>query len=145
MKTENGYYVWKKADKPESINKYFTTGEFSCQCKHSSCIEQKISVDLIERLTYLREAKASPMTITSGFRCKQHQEDIRNSGVSTVVAKVSQHELGNAADVKFRALRIEEWMNDAKQKFSYIGIATNFLHLDIRPAKVKGEWVTWKY
>ncbi len=145
MKTENGYFVWKKADAPQSINKYFKTSEFSCQCKLESCVDQKISVDLIDRLTYLREAKQSPMTITSGFRCKQHQENIRNSGVSTVVAKVSQHELGNAADIKFRALRIEEWIADAKTKFSYIGIATNFLHLDIRPAKVKGEWVTWKY
>lgn len=145
MKVDNGYYVWKKTDKPEKINDYFSTGEFSCQCKLPSCVDQKISVDLIDRLTYLRVAKKSPMTITSGFRCTAHQEEIRNSGVSTVVAKVSQHELGNAADVKFKALRIDEWMNDAKTKFSYIGIATNFLHLDVRPAKVKGEWVTWKY
>lgn len=145
MKLENGYFVWNKNDSPEMLNNYFRTSEFSCQCKHSSCVEQKISEDLINRLTYLREAKQSPMTITSGFRCKQHQEDIRKSGVSTVVAKVSQHELGNAVDVKFRALRIDEWINDAKRKFSYIGIATNFLHLDTRPAKVKDQWVTWRY
>lgn len=145
MKIENGFYVWKKTDKPQSINKYFTTNEFSCQCKLASCVDQKVSVELIDRLTYLREAKKCPMTITSGFRCTAHQEEIRKSGVSTVVAKVSQHELGTAADVKFKDLRIDEWMNDAKQKFSYIGIATNFLHLDTRPAKVKGEWVTWKY
>lgn len=145
MKLENGYFVWNKNDNPEMINSYFRTSEFSCQCKHSSCVEQKISEDLINRLTYLREAKQSPMTITSGFRCKQHQEDIRKSGVSTVVAKVSQHELGNAVDVKFRALRIDEWINDAKRKFFWLGVASNFLHLDTRPQKAKDVYVIWKY
>lgn len=144
MKAEEGYYRWKKGDKLK-INDYFVTSEFSCQCKHVECVDQKISEDLIQRLSQLRKTKGVPMSITSGFRCHKHQEDIRNSGVSTVVAKVSQHEIGNAADVKFNSLSIDQWIEDAKALFTYIGLANTFLHLDTRPAKVKGEHITWKY
>lgn len=144
IKASSGYYRWKKGDKLK-INDYFSTSEFSCQCKHVDCVDQKISEDLIQRLSELRESKNTPLTVTSGFRCKKHQEDIRNSGVSTVVAKVSQHELGNAADVKFKTLTIDQWIDDAKKKFSYIGIASTFLHLDTRQAKEKGTFVTWRY
>lgn len=144
MEAKNGYYTWKKGESLK-INNCFSTYEFSCKCKHADCIDQKISAELIDKLTEIRLGMKCPMTITSGFRCARHQEDIRNSGVSTVVAKVSQHELGNAADAKFSSLRIDEWINEAKKRFSYIGVATNFLHLDTRPAKVAGQIVTWKY
>lgn len=141
---KDGYYIWKKGEL-KKIGDYFNTKEFSCQCKHDDCVDQKVSEELIKRLSTIRYRKQSPMTITSGLRCKKHQEDIRNSGVSTVVAKVSQHELGNAADAQFKSLRIDEWINDAKLYFSYVGIATNFLHMDTRPAKEPGVIVTWKY
>lgn len=144
MKIENGYYLWNKGDRVK-INEYFSTQEFSCQCEHTDCVEQKISKILIEKLTTIRELKNSPAKVTSGFRCSKHQEDIRNSGVSTVVAKVSQHELGNAADIRFNQIKVADWIEDAKKLFDYIGIAENFLHLDTRKAKVKGQYVTWKY
>ncbi len=145
MKPENGYYRWRKGDRIK-INEYFNTTEFACQCEYDDCVDQKISEDLIKRLSSLRELKSVPLTITSGFRCTKHQEDIRNSGTSTVVAKRSQHELGNAADVKFNSLSsVEAWLEDAKKLFSYIGIAKTFLHVDTRPAKVQGTHVTWKY
>lgn len=144
MKSENGYYRWTKGDRIK-INEFFSTHEFTCQCEHADCVDQVISEDLIKRLSKLREVKKTSITITSGFRCKKHQEDIRNSGVSTVVAKVSQHELGNGADVKLKGLSVEEWLEDAKKLFWYIGLAKTFLHVDTRPAKVQGTHVTWKY
>lgn len=144
MKIKNGYYSWTKNEKVK-INKYFYTSEFTCQCEHEDCLIQKISEDLIERLCELRELVNAPIQITSGFRCQKHQEDIRNSGVSTVVAKVSQHELGNAADIKFKNIDVKDCIEHTKKFFSYIGIANTFLHVDTRPAKVKGEFITWRY
>lgn len=144
MKIESNYYIWTKGDRVK-INDYFSTHEFSCQCEHTDCVTQKISAELIEKLTTLRKLKDSPVKVTSGFRCTKHQEDIRNSGVSTVVAKVSQHELGNAADIRFNNLEVADWIDDAKRIFDYIGVAKTFLHLDTRKSKVKGEHVTWKY
>ncbi len=144
MKIETDYYIWSKGDRVK-INEYFSTHEFTCQCEHADCITQKVSVELINKLTTLRKLMNTPAKVTSGFRCRKHQEDIRNSGVSTVVAKVSQHELGNAADIKFGTLAVADWLDEAKKLFDYIGIAKTFLHLDTRKAKVKGQHVTWSY
>lgn len=140
VKRENGYIIWDKSDK-EHISKWFTTTEFNCKCEHDTCKEQKISEELINRLEWLREASKSPVRIHSGFRCEKKQEDIRKSGTSTVVAKKSQHELGNAADVSVSALTIPHLMKLAEMKFKSIGIALNFLHLDTRDDKVR----RWNY
>lgn len=86
VKIENNYYIWNKGENLW-MNNWFKTKEFECKCTNKECIEQKISVELVKRLTAIREYTKSPMRITSGFRCTKHQEDIRNSGVSTVVAK----------------------------------------------------------
>lgn len=140
IKIENGYYVWKKGDSLW-INNWFKTTEFSCKCKHSSCVEQKIAVELINRLTDIRVEVKSPMRVHSGFRCSAHQEDIRKSGVSTVVAKKSTHELGNAADISVSRLITGELVNVAARKFHSIGIALNFIHVDLRDDKVR----RWNY
>ena len=140
IKIEDGYYVWKKG---ESIwlNNWFKTTEFSCKCKHPSCVDQKISVDLINRLTDIRQEAKSPMRIHSGYRCSAHQEDIRKSGVSTVVAKKSTHELGHAADISVSRLVPGELLKIAQNKFFSIGIALNFIHVDLRDDKTR----RWNY
>lgn len=140
IKIENGYYTWKKGD-ALWLNNWFKTSEFSCQCIHKECVDQKLSVELLNRLTDIREEVKSPMRIHSGFRCRAHQEDIRNSGVSTVVAKNSTHELGNAADISVSRLITAELVNVAAKKFHSIGIALNFIHVDLRDDKTR----RWKY
>jgi len=140
IKTVDGYYVWKKGESLW-LNNWFKTREFSCQCSHKECVDQKIAVELINRLTEIREQAKSPMRVHSGFRCHAHQEDIRNSGVSTVVAQKSTHELGDAADVSISSLITAELVNLAAKKFHSIGIALNFIHVDLRDDKVR----RWKY
>ena len=81
------------------------------------------------------------MRVHSGFRCSAHQEDIRKSGVSTVVAKKSTHELGNAADISVSRLITAELVNMAAKKFYSIGIALNFVHVDLRDDKTR----RWNY
>jgi len=146
MTIKDGYYIWTKNQK-QPINSYFNTKEFTCQCNYSDCIEQKISVDLVERLTKLREAINSPLIITSGFRCSKHQKDLIKAGVNTVVATKSQHELGNAVDCYplKKQIDMNTFLEKAKELFYSIGIANNFLHLDIRPKKQNGEYRLWKY
>ena len=140
MRQVDGYYIWNKGD-IYSFNKYFKTNEFSCQCKHPECVEQKTSIELISKLTELRKAMNEPLTVTSGFRCEAHQEDIRKSGVSTVVAKKSTHELGDAADIKPTRTPIKDFETIAARYFKAIGTAKNFLHLDLRDDKVR----RWPY
>ncbi len=144
MTIKDGYYIWTNGDK-DSINQYFNVSEFSCQCKHKECLEQRISVDLVTRLTTLREAVGKPLRVTSGFRCKAHQDDLRASNVNTVVSTQSQHELGNAADVQFRQLKVDDWTLETKKLFFTIGLSSTFLHLDTRPLKADGSYRIWKY
>lgn len=140
MQNVNGYYIWKKGE-VYPFNKYFKTSEFSCQCKLKGCVDQKVSIELINKLTELREAVNEPLTVTSGFRCKEHQAYIRASGQSTVVAKASTHELGDAADIKPTRMTINDLETIAARYFMSIGIAKNFLHLDLRVGKVR----RWNY
>lgn len=78
----DGYYIWKKGERAK-LSEYFSTSEFDCQCHHDTCVEQRISVDLINKLDLVRIESNSPIYITSGFRCSRHQQDLRdqlNSG-----------------------------------------------------------------
>lgn len=140
IRIENGYYIWNKGD-DIWINNWFKTKEFQCKCSNKECSEQKIAVELVKRLTEIREYTKSPMRITSGFRCSAHQTAIRNSGVSTVVAKKSTHELGDAADISVSSLTTLNLLPVAEKQFKSIGIANNFLHVDLRDDKIR----RWKY
>jgi len=140
IKIEDNYYIWNKGDN-FWINNWFKTKEFECKCTNKECIEQKIAVELITRLTVIREYTKSPMRITSGFRCSEHQQAIRNSGVSTIVAKKSTHERGDAADISVSSLTSLNLLPIAEKQFKSIGIANNFIHVDLRDDKIR----RWKY
>lgn len=139
MKTDDRYFYWKKGE-VYNFNKYFNTNEFSCRCKFESCKEQKISKEMIECLTKLREDVNEPLTVTSGFRCSEYQQHLRKSGANTVVAKKSSHEEGEAADVVPARMKIGFFEKIAAKYFDAIGIASNFLHLDTRRDKKNRRW-----
>lgn len=140
MKQDKDYFYWNKGDNV-SLSPYFSTKEFSCQCKNPECIEQRVSKELIKRLNSIRTEVKKPMRVTSGFRCQRHQEEIRKSGISTVVAKKSTHELGHAADVFADNTSLNDLMKISEKYFKSIGIAKKFLHLDLRDDRVR----RWDY
>lgn len=137
---DDGYYIWKKGEKFK-LGSYFDTTEFVCQCKHEDCIDQKISIELVDRLDGIREDIGRPLTVTSGFRCTKHQADLRASGVNTVVAKKSTHELGNAADIRPADRNMEGFEKICDPWFFSIGLAKTFLHVDLRDDKER----RWNY
>jgi len=139
MKSDDKYYYWKKGE-VYKFNNYFNTKEFSCRCNFESCKEQKISKDIINKLTKLREDIQEPLTITSAFRCSEYQQYLRNSGANTVVAKKSTHEEGEAVDVVPARMKISFFESIAARYFDAIGIANNFLHLDTRSDKKNRRW-----
>jgi hypothetical protein len=152
---ESGHYVWEKGkDIPFSLalvldpverkrkQSYFSSGEFSCKCSNRDCVEQKVSVELIDLLIKLREAVDAPITVTSGFRCTKHQAAIRGSGTKTA-AGTSTHELGQAADV--RSKDMVSLGREVEKLFNNIGTASNFIHVDIRPLKADGTKRRWPY
>lgn len=135
--TLNRYHYWRRGDK-EKLSSDFGTQEFTCHC--GVCDEQQISIDLIDRLEALRKASGFQIIITSGYRCKAYQAQLRSSGYETSKGP-SQHELGNAVDIK-------RYPNDqgnikvhAHTLFKAVGTAKTFLHLDIRDDKIRH----WEY
>ena len=62
----------------------------------------------------------------------KYQAFLRASGVNTVVAKLSTHEQGNAADVAPKDGKIDAFLKLAEKQFDSIGTASTFLHLDLR-------------
>lgn len=150
LKIENGYYIWKKGERFK-FGKYFSTHEFDCQCSYSTCVNQKISVTLITNLNDVREKSGGPISVTSGFRCAQHQNDLRSQlnkdgKQGTVPAgSVSQHELGNAADIVPRIGTLAKLRKIVEQLFNSIGIARTFIHVDTRPKRPDGSKRIWNY
>jgi hypothetical protein len=141
IKTDGDYYIWKKGD-TLVLSKYFGTAEFSCHCNFSDCKEQRISKSLITKLDKIREAEKQPLIVTSAFRCTKYQAVLRASGVNTVVAKLSQHELGNAADIvpKDQKNVRTTFLDICAKEFDSIGLSDKFLHCDLRLGKRR-----WNY
>ena len=142
MLEDSNYYIWNKGDVYFfDKNQFFKKSEFACQCTNKDCKEQRINKELIEDLNIIRKEINEPIIITSGFRCKKHQEHLSNSGVNTVVAKKSTHELGDAADLKPTRMRISDFLTFCAKRFEAIGIAKTFLHVDKRIGKIR----RWDY
>ena len=140
---EANYYIWNKGDDVLFHSKSnFTTEEFSCNCKFPDCKKQKISKDLIDKLDSIRLEIKQPLYITSGYRCVKYQNFLRAAGVSTVVAKLSQHELGNAADIvpKDQKNIRTTFLEVVAKYFKSIGLSDHFLHVDLREDKEQRRW-----
>lgn len=143
MTQDDKFYRWKKGDK-SFINQYFNCYHFECRCRNNSCIDQQISIELIEKLTQLWE-KVGKLDITSGFRCSKYQEELRKRGVNTVVAQKSSHEEGIAADVRSPDRIQIEIRKEIEALFNNIGYSTGFHHVDMRPLRSDGTKRKWNY
>lgn len=126
---------WKRGERLR-LSPHFTSDEFECHC--GKCEFQQISGILIERLETLRERFGCPIRVTSGYRCAEHQANLRRQGVETAAGK-SQHELGNAADIS--ALDIPRLSSLAQIDFKSVGTAASFVHVDTRDDKPR----RWAY
>lgn len=116
-----------------NLSKHFERKEFACKC---GCGYDVPSTELVAKLEYLRElAGNTPLTINSGCRCGEHNEEVGGS-------KKSQHTLGNAADVKCpKHLSIDEFAALAeKAGFDGIGKYRAFIHVDVRGKKARWDY-----
>jgi len=115
--------------------------EFECKCKNKHCSgkipQLQMKPQLIQALNRIREEFKEPITVTSGFRCQDHNEAIGG-------AKASQHLLGAAADI--RPAKADPGDLDRLYKLceaepEIIGLGDGrkrgFIHVDVRPGKRK--------
>ena len=136
-------HIYFEKDVKQSLSSHFLSTELQCQCKYKSCVEQKISQDLLDKLEIVRNKYGKPLKITSAYRCEKHQAYLRKSGIQTAVNK-SQHELGNAVDVRPLGMsedNMDELFELLETEFQAIGIAKNFYHVDVRSDKTR----RWDY
>ena len=129
------HFRWKKGQ-AITLSPFFSSTEFTCSCNSPRCVEQMIAKELIEKLNITRKRFKDPIYVTSGFRCAEKQAALRGAGMETAKG-ISQHELGNAADVT--APKIMELKAYLQMEFKAIGTAISFIHVDLRADK-KREW-----
>lgn len=133
------FYTWKKGENIQ-FTKHFNSKEFECKCDNSDCIEQKISKEMIEKLETCRQQFDQPVIITSGYRCEKHNKAIGG-------APKSQHVLGKANDSRPKNLTtdtMDEWTKILASTFKAIGIATSFIHTDVREVEGSTRKI-WHY
>ena len=103
--------------------KYFDKSEFDC--KHTGNNQMKL--EFMHKMEQLREAVDRPLIITSGYRDRTHPVEAKK-------VLIGKHNQGIAADIKAvgGVERYELVSMAIALGFTGIGIAKNFIHLDIR-------------
>lgn len=116
--------------------KYFNYSEFDSPDVQGS--GQLMDKTLLEMLDEVRDKFDKPIHITSGFRTPAHNEAV--GGVET-----SSHLKGLAVDIACTNStdRFDLLNCILDVGFSRVGIAKNFIHIDIDFEKAQG--VTWIY
>lgn len=116
--------------------KYFNYHEFDSPDVQGS--GQMMDKGLLNKLDKIREIVGEPIIITSGFRTPAHNESV--GGVES-----SSHTKGLAVDIAIRHSRMRFKLISAlfEVGINRIGIADNFIHIDIDPDK--DENVIWTY
>lgn len=105
--------------------RYFKIEEFAC--KH--CGENKIDYVLVEELDELRHQCGFPISISSGYRCPDHNEKVSSTG------RTGPHTTGRAADLAVSHQQALTILRLAlAMKFTGIGVnqkgGGRFIHLD---------------
>lgn len=103
-----------------------------CPC----CGEQSQCLDLKEKLSKLSERIGKDIIVTSGYRCRKHNQQVGGSTNSF-------HLREKAADIFVEGVPLEQLAKEAKLVgFHGIGIYKKHLHVDTRD--VSAEWRTSK-
>jgi len=118
----------------EKVSLNFYADEFAC--KGSDCCGNTSAIDLsliegleeLRSLVKIRMGANKPILITSGFRCKKHNEEIEG-------AINSRHTRGLAADIQAKGVPVSvlfECALEVKQfKLGGIGLYNNRIHVDV--------------
>jgi len=131
--------TFRKNDESQ-VSKYFKAHEFDCPCL--KCETTLIDSELVLKLDKMREAAGSPLKITSGYRCPDHQAALKAKGYETAPG-ISQHELGKAADVVCLGVTrtgqdLEKYA--VKAGFKRLGVGLAFIHVDVKEGSNR-----WQY
>ena len=103
----------------------FTPDEVKC----SHCGELKINSDIMDLLQQARN-DLGPLSITSGYRCSEHNNNISSTGLN------GPHTTGKALDISVKdSKHRKELITYFAPKVPGLGIAKSFIHIDILTAE----------
>jgi len=129
-------YVREPGDwKEKWVN--FSLDEFECQC---GCGYVSVHSDLLDLLQIARDV-LGPITITSAYRCPDHNDKVSSTGLS------GPHTTSKACDIhvsnsQHRKLLIDYFAS----KVTGLGIAKTFIHIDIiSPEELSHRPNCWLY
>jgi len=115
----------------------FSLDEFKCQC---GCGYVSVHSDLLDLLQIARDV-LGPITITSAYRCPDHNDKVSSTGLS------GPHTTSKACDIhvsnsQHRKLLIDYFAS----KVTGLGIAKTFIHIDIiSPEELSHRPNCWLY
>lgn len=115
--------------------KFFKEEEFRCKC---GCGRAEMMPSTLDKLDKAREIANTPFKITSGFRCKGHNEAV---GGKSEGAHTSGYAIDIAASTSPSRYAIMKALLEVG--FTRIGIGSNFIHADDDPSKPSE--VMWEY
>jgi len=111
----------------------FKRSEFKCRC--GNCLHTPVDFMLIEILEETRENFGSPITITSGYRCREHNRSIGSNDNSL-------HTFGMAADHYVHGVDVRTLLDYYDRMYpNDLGVGyypnNGFIHLDTRERKAR--------
>ena len=114
-------YVREPGDwKEKWVN--FNLDEFKCQC---GCGHVSVHSDLLDLLQTARNV-LGPLTITSAYRCPEHNDKVSSTGLS------GPHTTSKACDIHVSNSQHRKKLIDYfASKVTGLGIAKTFIHIDI--------------
>ena len=125
---------FKRGDNTK-LSANFSVKEFECKC--GKCHETLINLDHVQQLQQLRDNLGRSISITSAYRCLEHNTKIGGE-------KNSQHMKGNATDIVIKGISPDEVADASEKLFDGIGRYDTFTHLDSRGKKARWDFRTKK-
>ena len=120
--------VYKRGDSTK-LSANFRAREFDCHGA-GCCSQTKVDEKLVEYLQKIRDHFGKPVNITSGYRCKAHNEMVSGA------ASKSKHMDGMAADIVIDGVNPLEVAKYAESiGVKGIGHYDDFVHIDTRTTK----------
>ena len=110
------------------INTHFSDREMDCNC---GC-QKTVSPELLVRLEALRRMLDQPLPVTSGARCEAHNREVGGFPKSWHLQGLAVDIACNGSQLRAEIIRLAVLLD-----FNGIGVAKNFIHLDLRPADVR--------
>lgn len=120
-----------KKDGETNLAKHFKVKEFACKDGSDTVFVASLLPVILEAI---RGIVGVPLTITSGFRTEQHNEEVGG-------ATCSQHLYGAAADVRATGCtpeRLAEVARYIMPNFGGVGVYSWGIHVDVRMDKA--DW-----